>query len=94
MAYNTNNNHNFKRISRMLQCLREVGLQTWQRPILMALINEFNCGNLDQAQNSLRKHWLNEVKDRTARTQLRKRILGRVKVRHLWLLKWLCEYSR
>ena len=43
--------------------------------ILMALINEFNCGNLDKAQHSLRKHWLNKVKDRTARTQLRERIV-------------------
>lgn len=67
----------FLRISRLVRCMGEVGLQQWQRPLLAQLATEvFQTGALRSAADSYCKHWLAHVSSADDREALQALIPG------------------
>ena len=67
-----NHPHNFLRITRILKCLGEVGLEQQKLSFLQALIDEATTGSrpLADCGRSLRDYWIETVKDDNIRARM------------------------
>jgi len=65
--------HNFLRITRILKCLGEMGLERWKVPLLERFVEEtYVTGTLASCAESLKDYWINTVRDSTQRARLQK----------------------
>eukprot|EP01128_Nolandella_sp_AFSM9_P008577 TRINITY_DN5266_c0_g1_i1.p1 TRINITY_DN5266_c0_g1~~TRINITY_DN5266_c0_g1_i1.p1 ORF type:complete len:292 (+),score=52.23 TRINITY_DN5266_c0_g1_i1:25-876(+) len=69
--WNTSFNHNFLRITRILKCLGEVGLeQPYKKEFLLFVSSEVLSGALEFADDALRSYWIHSLKVAEEREEL------------------------
>eukprot|EP00300_Choanocystis_sp_HF-7_P026288 c2921_g1_i2.p1 GENE.c2921_g1_i2~~c2921_g1_i2.p1 ORF type:complete len:179 (-),score=30.68 c2921_g1_i2:116-652(-) len=62
--------HNFLRITRILKCLGEVGLERLKYPWLKFFVDEVVSGQLTETLQSLQFYWIPMLRDEARRAQL------------------------